>query len=541
MKSAKKTKFIGLGVIVILFILFTAFWASKKEGYFVDELYTYGLSNSYMTPFYERTEGYLDHYHKGTEFFEYLTVSEEDDWAFDSVWYNQEQDVHPPFYYMIFHMLSSIFKETVSPWIGIGINYFFFVLSAVVFYNISRTLFYTSEVKYISVIMFLFSAGMINCFLFIRMYMMLVFLILLYLWIMIKMFREDITAKKALLYHAVLVWVVVVGFLTHYYFIIPAVVISVIYIIYCMIQKSVKKGFYYILTCIAAGIISQYVFEYSFNHIFIGYRGIEAIRNIKNANFMENVGEMLSYVNYQLFGGLMYIIIGLLVVFSICCIYKKSLHKAGNIKKLKEYYKKNYKEIWTKGAIIITTVVFFVFVTKTAAPLSVKSRYLFPVYPFICIVFFIFMDKLTKTLKAIIRRGVLLTTTILCVALSYVVFGEPQFLFDEFAVVSNQIEASYKGTNAVYVTDCSYRYVSDSYMLSMHEDIYIADYSTVDSMSWFEDELIILYINQWAYEPAVGVANHDLEYYLKLARDAGYLSCEHLGNTEHSTVYLLRK
>lgn len=249
MKIGKKLKNLIIGIIFILILLFSLYWASQKEGYFVDELYTYGLSNSYKEPFLDAEEGYLNNYHSGEEFFDYLTVSEEDDFAFDSVWFNQARDVHPPFYYVIIHLISSIFKETMSPWIGVGVNYFFYILSLFLYYYIAKDLCQNKWNAVIASIFFAISAGTINCLVFIRMYMMLMFWILIYTWLMIQFFRNNIERKMELFHYIAVYSVIVCGFLTHYHFIIPAVVLSLIYIIFTYSQTNKKCILLYDIMC----------------------------------------------------------------------------------------------------------------------------------------------------------------------------------------------------------------------------------------------------------------------------------------------------
>ena len=88
-----------------------------KSGMFIDEIYTYGLSNSHYMPFI----GHGDHdkideqiITRG-DFFDYLAVTEGEP-APDpgSVYYNQVQDVHPPLYYWILNLCSTLASISVS-------------------------------------------------------------------------------------------------------------------------------------------------------------------------------------------------------------------------------------------------------------------------------------------------------------------------------------------------------------------------------------------------------------------------------------------
>lgn len=69
-------------VAVILFVSFvTLYWGLQKSDLFVDEICTYGLSNSYYAPFINDingTDGINDTIITSDDFKKYLTVSPED-------------------------------------------------------------------------------------------------------------------------------------------------------------------------------------------------------------------------------------------------------------------------------------------------------------------------------------------------------------------------------------------------------------------------------------------------------------------------------
>ena len=84
--------FIGLTVCLMLM------WSLRKEGWFLDEVYSYGLSNSTEGPFL--TDLHAD-WENGTvfdrdELMQYVMVAENERFDYATVYYNQTQDVHPP-------------------------------------------------------------------------------------------------------------------------------------------------------------------------------------------------------------------------------------------------------------------------------------------------------------------------------------------------------------------------------------------------------------------------------------------------------------
>ena len=100
MKLMKNKYTIVLVILIILQVANLIFWGGKKEGYHIDEIFSYGLSNGYYDPFpYYETDDYFMVWHDVEFFTDYVMVPEEHRFAYDSVWYNQAADVHPPLFY----------------------------------------------------------------------------------------------------------------------------------------------------------------------------------------------------------------------------------------------------------------------------------------------------------------------------------------------------------------------------------------------------------------------------------------------------------
>ena len=69
------------------------FYAARKQGYHVDELYTYELTNC-PGGFYALEDGYMDTWHDGT--FYQASLSAGQPFRYSIPWNNQKIDVHPP-------------------------------------------------------------------------------------------------------------------------------------------------------------------------------------------------------------------------------------------------------------------------------------------------------------------------------------------------------------------------------------------------------------------------------------------------------------
>ena len=99
-------------------------FASRKQGMFIDEIYTYGLSNSSYQPFLggDRFEAIEHRVYTRQEMLDYVSINGDEGFDFGSVYYNQVHDVHPPLYYWLFHLASALTPHVFSKWTGLVLN-----------------------------------------------------------------------------------------------------------------------------------------------------------------------------------------------------------------------------------------------------------------------------------------------------------------------------------------------------------------------------------------------------------------------------------
>ena len=100
-------------IIIIIQICTLVHYGRMKKGYYVDEVWSYGLANSYYHPHVYWNDA-LSEWVSGDYFKEYLEVSEAERFKYGSVIFNQKNDVHPPLFYAILHTICSFFPNTFS-------------------------------------------------------------------------------------------------------------------------------------------------------------------------------------------------------------------------------------------------------------------------------------------------------------------------------------------------------------------------------------------------------------------------------------------
>jgi hypothetical protein len=194
MKKRNITKFsLVFGITLFLVVLFLLTQMIDKNGFHIDEIYSYGLANSNYHPFPWEFDTWLS----GDYYQNYLTVAENEAFNYGSVYYNQTQDVHPPLYYFILHTISSLFPGMFSKWIGLSIN---LVIHISVFYVLYKLLDNIIENKWISLfgsVFWILSKGAIDSLLFIRMYPLLTLIQVFLIYISLRFYKKK--SKRDLL------------------------------------------------------------------------------------------------------------------------------------------------------------------------------------------------------------------------------------------------------------------------------------------------------------------------------------------------------
>lgn len=430
----RKKSFIYMSLILLIFIQMgiMVYFGVKKTDFHEDEYYTYGLANDQGTGFLQIP----DRTWQGPSLFaDYLTVNENHRFDYPNVWKNQGNDVHPPLYYMFIHTLCSLTPNVMSKWIGISFNLLMFVLCMGVLFITAKKLTRSDLAAWLSCVMFGFSIGAISAVIFIRMYMLFTLWVLCAVCLLIWQLGKERCGRR---FYLLLYGITVLGVMTQYYFLIFLFFLSAAFCILLMYQKRWKEFVWYVISMVAAGISCILIFPSMLNHIFFGYRGTEAISNVKNTSgILNELMQMIATVNNELFGGI------LLGVFAICI---------GIIFVLK---KKNYKfsMIITKAWALtfIASFGYFGVVTKVA-PFK-TDRYIFPIFPLIVLLFiaisYAVVNLLVKNKKA---TAVILGTLVFVLTFLGFTTQKVNYVYEDRQIRHDVTKAN-KGLDTVYITD----------------------------------------------------------------------------------------
>ena len=201
--------------IYAMFIMVMMITIINKKNLHVDEVSSYILSNNVGGISMDFKEGYT---YMPTEqvYLDCVAANESERFNFRNVWKNQTDDVHPPFYYLLLHMICSLNAGKFSVWHAAAINIFFAVMTL---YILRKLLYlFVKDIAFIDFcsIAFSLSAGILQNVSFFRMYVMAMFWVTLMAYLLIQAFGEGFSWKR----WTQIGFTAIAGALTHYYCII---------------------------------------------------------------------------------------------------------------------------------------------------------------------------------------------------------------------------------------------------------------------------------------------------------------------------------
>lgn len=465
-----------LVIILIASLCAMIYFGNQKDGYHVDELYSYGLANSEYLPFmhfglsgydvkdwmneYGAGESFVDLFSNlindfkilkecnfdfygseiyqayliaqtnsadtytttwvpGQDYVDYLAVSESNTFNYASVYYNQRGDVHPPFFYMLLHTICSIFQGSFSKWYGIALNIIVLLTALVVLYKMSEKHFGGSKAALVITSVYAFSAGFMSTAMFIRMYALLTLMTLLCLYVHLEILRADFTFNKKLT--LALFFSVLGGYYMQYYFVLYAIAIAVVLVVLMTLKKKFKSVLRYICTLAGAAVTGIIIWPFAIKHVFRGYRGTSSLEVLKTGEFyMFKAEHMWGQIVSNIFGGHKWIPVVLVILAIIGCIVSRK------------------KVPFAKLSLLCIPIVAYTYIVCQISPF-LSDRYVMCTYPFWCIMV---VSAVFLAAKAVSTRftdkfsfgadkltyGILLAAAILLIGTNNYVLNTPGYL-----------------------------------------------------------------------------------------------------------------
>ncbi len=481
-------KKINIALFIISLLLITAImfvYIGQKEGFHEDEIYSYGSANNkYTDIFYasgerdatnrtineyiiEDTFGatmdnvsyYLNHFDEfntlvnanldaerpvwktAQEAQDYLIVSEDESFNFISPYYHQARDVHPPIFYYLVHIVSSVFAGVFSKYIIFGINMVFFLLTCLIIRKI--LILHDREHLVVPVVLLYgLSMGAVSMVIFLRMYSVLTFFTVAYFYLTLKIVKDDfhISKKTAVL----LILTTIAGFLTQYYFCLFVVPVFIIVCAYLLKTKKIKAAVWYTVCHIISAVAGVLLFPPSIYHIFFSYRGFG---NPNQVVFWDQFESIINRVLYA-FSINRFIGVGIFLVI-LSYIFVRIISKT-------DAPEKKRGMLFNIALFVVPVIVFLMITAKLSPNLDVKTmvRYITPVLPIMAICFIVFAEKVINLLGLtnLKKRTIAVYALVAVMTVSGFVTSKPSYLYSGY---HKYIETAqkHKDLNYVYVYD----------------------------------------------------------------------------------------
>lgn len=481
MTRVKRGKLALLALIILGQIVCVIFFGMQKCGYHMDELFTYGLSNSYYKPVPDDTEKWLD----SSYFEDYLETNSQDNFSYGSVYYNQTQDVHPPLYYFLLHTICSCFPGTFTKWFGIGLNLLFLAGTSAILFFLSRLVLKSEWLALLVTAFWGFSIAAFSIGIFIRMYMMLSFWVVLSAYLLTKAALQPDFKKRKKLY----IYLGIVAFLgtfTQYFFGIYLVFASICYLFYLHKEnrKRDRKAFCLSVFIGMAAVVA--VFPASLQHIFASSRGQGTMGDLLMPQaFLSRISEYVKILSQNLFGGiLLYLLCAALILCIIASLRERKIAKPSS-------------GFGLPLLIFVPAALYFIFVSL-AAPFQ-EIRYVFPVFSLFALVFIGSFAFLLRRCLPKLGAGAILPIGAAGILLLGVFTQTVSFEYLNYASVREQLEP-YKNQCCLLIASAPWEVVGSVEELSKYQATYFhmtSEYFSLPNVQDMGDsDTILLYLGK---------------------------------------------
>ena len=457
------------GIYLLILIAVTAvffYYGHAKAGYYIDEVYTYGLSNSHNAPYLKDVAGgdLIDKIITRDDLISYVTVDEGEELDFSSVYTNQEADVHPPLYYWLFNLVSGIAGEKFSKWTGLLLDYIIYLGVLALLAVICNEMFDNRFTTYSALILYGVSIAGISTAVYIRMYCLLTFLTLALVHFSVLLMR-----KKKLKYCIFVGLTIFAGMMTQYYFVFYAFFICCALLVYFIAKKEYVIMWKFAACAVAGVALMVLLFPASIKHVFVGngqvVSGGVAVDNF--FNFVAWPERIIKYAHFVTHGLKAAVIVGAIAF--IYLLLTRRLEFSPEI-----------------AVIVIPAVVTWLLIALMSA--VKEERYIYNIMP----VFIIFVAWLLNHMHIHYAALVCIAALALNNTGCNVDYIQPT------ALDKNEILAPYSGSPCVYLTDNKFAAMtSDYYELLNFENFFSTDNTqSKDMLKYIGDaDKVVVYID----------------------------------------------
>ena len=463
---------------VMMFLIVAAvclMFSCRKSGMFIDEIYTYGLSNSSYAPYITDVKGgsAIGQIITREELFDYVAVTDGEGFDLGSVYYNQTQDVHPPLYYWLFNIVSSLFPNSFTKWTGLGLDFVIYMLTLLCLYKLLMKLFYSRDIASAGVILYGLCLLGMSTMLMIRMYVLLTLLSVLLAYLVLCLIRNFKPWLCPLVSLTILA-----GLLTQYYFVFYAFFLCAAYVLYALIKRQYRALLWFIPWALAGALCLLLVFPQCLDQLF-------ADKLVSGGNAMENLGDISQYPQRLLYyfaearhGLKAAIYVTIIAVIALALMFKnfRTAAKAGKL---------------CPESLVIILPAFVVFPVVAIISPVMDQRYIYNIVPFFIAAVCLLLHWLDVSLPDLTHPFLWKKAALLLVcalALWEARCAPPQYLYPEYAGYDALVE-QHADEPCVYFTDDYFAPITQDLLQLLHfENFYVTnDSGYADMLGYLGD------------------------------------------------------
>ena len=516
----------ALAMVLLLTALGCLWYARQKSGLFIDEIYTYGLSNSHFAPYLTDVAGgdVRDGVLTRQQLFDYITVGENERFDFASVAYNQAQDVHPPLYYWLLNAVCSLTPGVFSYRSGLLLDLVIYLGAAALVYALAFTLYEDRLAAAVAALLYGLSAAGLSTMLMIRMYVLMTALAVLLAYLAAKLMKQP---KRG--YYPLFCLTLFLGLMTQYYFVFYAFFLCAGYVLWRLWHREWKQALLFALWAFAGVGLLVLAFPACLDQLF-AEKLVSGGNAVENLQTVSQYPERLYYFVRSAIHGLhAAVLVGWAALVAVLLRFRQ-------LKK---------EKIGVSPVILAVTLPAFptLVVVAVISPV-VELRYVYNILPFFALLASLpvalllrLPEEKTQTRRAVLAAAVLAVT-----------------LWQARAVVPDYLYLEYRDYNAAAETHSAAPclYLDDNYFAPLTEDleqllyfdeVFVTGDPTSPALKayleGFDDTReAVVYIDVSAFWSSGFDAQETLA---ALLEQTDFTSAQHLYTTGLSETYLLTK
>lgn len=522
-------RYSALLLLLILVSSLCLMFANSKSGMFIDEIYTYGLSNSHEGAYIRDAMGgsLVDKTMSRDELLRYVVVNEGESFDFKAVYDNQAADVHPPLYYWLFNIASSLTPGVFSKWTGIVLDLVIYLAALVLLYMLAKELFDSEVCALAAVAIYGTSLLGLSTMLMIRMYVLVTMLTITLAYLIARLMRE----KKTSLYIFTGL-TIFAGVMTQYYFVFYAFFLCAAFVFYSLYKKDFKGTLVFALSAFAGIVLLLIFFPPCITQLF-------ADKLVSGGNAIENLSDTsqystrLVYFYKEVRHGMKAAIIIAMAVAAALLVFIKKVVRCAKEKKL------GFKAL----LFIIPAFVTLVLVALISPVMD--QRYVYNIVPIFALAVCMLISWLERSTADIKLFGALKWVALVGVVLFTAWFArwsEPLYQYPEHSEY-NAVLAEHNDDPCVYLTDNKFEPITEALIqLLSFDEFFMTDsaYSKTldDYLAESDSDECILFIDVNEFWSSGFNAQAMLDDFID---STDYKVYEHLYSYGLSQTYLLSK